>query len=107
MSPETEKEASIILLAGFPINLVWRLRSLPQCVCLKSVVALNSANDHEDGILSFATIALVIKVPRMVDPKRQQVAVIVWGTVLFGMYGSLLSVFRIKNGGYPFYLPPF
>ncbi|KAL8968427.1 MAG: hypothetical protein Q9183_002462 [Haloplaca sp. 2 TL-2023] len=59
------------------------------------------------GTLSFATIALALKVPRMVDPKRQQLAVFLWGAVVFGMYSFLLSVFRVKNGGYPFFLPPF
>lgn len=43
----------------------------------------------------------------MVDPQKQQIAVFIWGAVIFGMYSFLLSVFRIKNGGYPFYLPPF
>jgi oligosaccharyltransferase complex subunit gamma len=60
-----------------------------------------------DGILSFATISLALKVPRMADARKQQIAVLVWGAVLFGMYSFLLSVFRIKNGGYPFWLPPF
>ena len=60
-----------------------------------------------DGVLSFATIAIALKVPRMADPKQQQVAVIVWASVMFGMYSFLLSVFKIKNGGYPFHLPPF
>jgi len=59
------------------------------------------------GILSFATISLAVKVPRMVDPKTQQMAVIIWSIVLLGTYSFLLMVFRIKNGGYPFYLPPF
>ncbi|KAA6413410.1 MAG: oligosaccharyl transferase subunit [Lasallia pustulata] len=59
------------------------------------------------GVLSFATIALALKVPRMADPKKQQVAVFLWGGVMFGMYSFLMSVFRIKNGGYPFHLPPF
>lgn len=59
------------------------------------------------AILSFATIALAMKVPRIADSKTQQVAVLIWGTVLFGMYSFLLSVFRAKNGGYPFFLPPF
>jgi len=31
----------------------------------------------------------------------------IWSGVLFVMYSFLLSVFRIKNGGYPFSLPPF
>jgi len=59
------------------------------------------------GFLSFATISLALKVPRISDPKLQQVAVFVWVAVIFLMYGFLLSVFRIKNGGYPFWLPPF
>ncbi|KAI9812630.1 MAG: oligosaccharyl transferase subunit ost3/OST6 [Pycnora praestabilis] len=59
------------------------------------------------GVLSFATISLALKVPRIADPKRQQVAVFVWGAIILGMYSFLLSVFRVKNGGYPFWLPPF
>lgn len=59
------------------------------------------------GLLSFATISLALKVPRISDPKTQQVAVLIWGGVIFVMYSFLLSVFRIKNGGYPFWLPPF
>lgn len=59
------------------------------------------------GLLSFATISLALKVPRISDPKIQQVAVLVWGGIIFVMYSFLLSVFRAKNGGYPFWLPPF
>ena len=63
--------------------------------------------DTLDGVLAFATIALALKVPRMEDAKAQQVAVFMWGAILLGMYSFLLSTFRVKNGGYPFYLPPF
>ncbi|KAK4996368.1 oligosaccharyl transferase subunit ost3/OST6 [Elasticomyces elasticus] len=59
------------------------------------------------GVLSFATISLALKVPRMADPRVQQIAVLVWGAIILGMYSFLLSVFRVKNGGYPFWLPPF
>ncbi|KAK4548891.1 hypothetical protein LTR36_008664 [Oleoguttula mirabilis] len=59
------------------------------------------------GVLSFATISLALKVPRMSNPRNQQIAVIIWGGVILVMYSFLLSVFRIKNGGYPFWLPPF
>jgi oligosaccharyltransferase complex subunit gamma len=48
-----------------------------------------------------------MKVPRIADSKAQQVAVIIWSAVLLGMYSFLLSVFKAKNGGYPFFLPPF
>ncbi|KAI9848427.1 MAG: oligosaccharyl transferase subunit ost3/OST6 [Sclerophora amabilis] len=59
------------------------------------------------GLLSFATISLAIKVPRIASPRKQQIAVYVWGAIMLGMYSFLLSVFRMKNGGYPFWLPPF
>ncbi|KAK4191095.1 hypothetical protein QBC35DRAFT_488162 [Podospora australis] len=59
------------------------------------------------GLLSLAGISLVLKVPRISDVKLQGVAVIAWGGVFFLTYGFLLSVFRTKNPGYPFALPPF
>ncbi|KAM0252958.1 hypothetical protein ACHAP5_000821 [Fusarium lateritium] len=59
------------------------------------------------GVLSFCAITLAIKVPRIADSKTQQVAVIAFGGILFLVYSFLLSVFRVKNGGYPFSLPPF
>ncbi|CAA9956828.1 hypothetical protein CFE70_000417 [Pyrenophora teres f. teres 0-1] len=59
------------------------------------------------GVLSFAAISLALKVPRIKDPRAQSFAVFLWTGVLLGMYSFLLSVFRIKNGGYPFWLPPF
>jgi len=60
-----------------------------------------------DAVLSFATISLGLKVPRMKDARTQQIAAIIWASVIFGTYSFLMSVFRIKNGGYPFWLPPF
>ncbi|KAF1963614.1 hypothetical protein CC80DRAFT_433344 [Byssothecium circinans] len=59
------------------------------------------------GVLSFATISLALKVPRIANAQAQQVAVFVWSGVLLCMYSFLLSVFRTKNGGYQFWLPPF
>ncbi|KAH0538485.1 hypothetical protein FGG08_004934 [Glutinoglossum americanum] len=59
------------------------------------------------GVLSFATISLALKVPRIEDPHKQQIAIWVWSGIMLGMYSFLLSSFRIKNGGYPFWLPPF
>jgi oligosaccharyltransferase complex subunit gamma len=60
-----------------------------------------------DGVLAFSTITLALKVPRIADAKTQQVAVLAWAGVMFLMYSFLLSIFRFKNGGYPFFLPPF
>jgi oligosaccharyltransferase complex subunit gamma len=63
--------------------------------------------DTADGVLAFATISLALKVPRMTDPRAQQIAVIAWAGIILGMYSFLISIFRIKNAGYPFWLPPF
>ncbi|CAJ2502637.1 Uu.00g100310.m01.CDS01 [Anthostomella pinea] len=59
------------------------------------------------GLLSFAAISLAIKAPRTRDTKLQQIMVIGWGLVMVITYSFLMSIFRIKNGGYPFKLPPF
>lgn len=60
-----------------------------------------------DGILALSGISLAIKVPRMTDPKTQSVALLAWGGILFVVYSVLLNIFRGKNPGYPFSLPPF
>jgi hypothetical protein len=97
----------VISQAGSRTSLASKPRLWRQYVryCLVKVNALQLT--HLDGLLSFATISLALKVPRISDPKTQQLAVVVWGGVIFVMYSFLLSVFRIKNGGYPFWLPPF
>lgn len=59
------------------------------------------------GVLAFATISLALKVPRIADARAQQFAVFLWSGILLCTYSFLLSVFRIKNGGYQFWLPPF
>jgi oligosaccharyltransferase complex subunit gamma len=58
-------------------------------------------------VLAFCTISLAVKVPRMTDARTQQLAVLIWGGLLFVIYSLLLNIFRVKNGGYPFKLPPF
>jgi len=59
------------------------------------------------GVLAFAAISLALKVPRIADPRVQQFAVILWSGVILCTYSFLLSIFRTKNGGYTFWLPPF
>ena len=65
-------------------------------ICFLSNLAKAWADYLIDGILSFATISLALKVPRISDPRTQQVAVVIWGAVIFVMYSFLLSTFRIK-----------
>ncbi|KAG6001138.1 hypothetical protein E4U21_004672 [Claviceps maximensis] len=59
------------------------------------------------GMLSFCTIALATKVPRMTNAKAQSMAVFIWAAAIFFIYSFLLSSFRVKNSSYPFSLPPF
>jgi oligosaccharyltransferase complex subunit gamma len=60
-----------------------------------------------DGALSFMVIGLTLRAPRLTDSKMQQAFVVGLSGGIFVIYGLLLSIFRIKNGGYPFSLPPF
>ncbi|KAF2402585.1 hypothetical protein EJ06DRAFT_474031 [Trichodelitschia bisporula] len=59
------------------------------------------------GVLAFSAITLATKVPRIADERIQGFAVFTWAGIMYLMYSFLLSVFRFKNGGYPFHLPPF
>ncbi|KAF3018111.1 oligosaccharyl transferase subunit ost3/OST6 [Neopestalotiopsis sp. 37M] len=59
------------------------------------------------GALSFMVIALILRAPRQADKNYQQGLVIALSAGVFLLYGGLLAIFRIKNGGYPFALPPF
>ncbi|KFH46838.1 Magnesium transporter protein-like protein [Hapsidospora chrysogenum ATCC 11550] len=59
------------------------------------------------GILAVCATYLAVKVPQMADARSQQVAVLASSGILLVVYSFLLSIFRIKNGGYPFSIPPF
>ncbi|KAJ4395888.1 oligosaccharyl transferase subunit ost3/OST6 [Gnomoniopsis smithogilvyi] len=59
------------------------------------------------GLLALSAIALADKIPRLNNPRIQSMAVLAWGGFMLVGYSLLLSIFRIKNGGYPFSLPPF
>lgn len=58
------------------------------------------------AFLSFGTISLGMKIPRMREAKRQGVAIAVWSAVVLMLFSFLMAVFKVKNGGYPFWLPP-
>ncbi|KAK6542974.1 oligosaccharyl transferase subunit ost3/OST6 [Orbilia ellipsospora] len=58
------------------------------------------------SVLAFATIALCLKMPRMESAGKQKVAVMAWNLVLLVLFSFLMSLFKMKNGSYPFFLPP-
>jgi len=59
------------------------------------------------AILAFCVIALGLKMPRLADPTKQKISIWVWNAILLVAFSFLLSLFRQKNGGYPFFMPPF
>ncbi|KAI0079940.1 oligosaccharyl transferase subunit OST3/OST6 family [Panus rudis PR-1116 ss-1] len=56
------------------------------------------------GLLAAAFLMLTIVTPLTTSPSRQRVQVYLWSIVIFIMYSVLLSIFRVKNRGYPFKL---
>jgi len=58
------------------------------------------------ALLAFSTISLSLKIPRIENAGKQRIAVIIWNVVLLCLFSFLISVFKIKNAGYPFWLPP-
>jgi len=47
-----------------------------------------------------------MKVPRIKDANKQSVVVIVWTGVVLVLFSFLMALFKVKNSGYPFWLPP-
>ncbi|KAG6814352.1 hypothetical protein H0H92_010937 [Tricholoma furcatifolium] len=56
------------------------------------------------GLLSLSFLMLVMVVPNQTSPTRQRVQVYLWTGVFIVVYSVLVSLFRVKNRGYPFKL---
>ncbi|KXN89246.1 Dolichyl-diphosphooligosaccharide--protein glycosyltransferase subunit 3 [Leucoagaricus sp. SymC.cos] len=56
------------------------------------------------GLLSFAFLMLVLVVPSQSSPNRQRAQIYLWSAVIIIIYSVLVSLFRVKNRGYPFKL---
>jgi len=56
------------------------------------------------GLLSFAFLMLIMIVPYQSSPNRQRMQVYLWWFVIIIIYSVLVSLFRVKNRGYPFKL---
>ena len=54
-----------------------------------------------DGVLSFATISLAIKVPRIANQRQQQVSVLIWGGVILVVYSSALGYAALVDRALP------
>ncbi|KAI0093954.1 oligosaccharyl transferase subunit OST3/OST6 family [Irpex rosettiformis] len=56
------------------------------------------------GILGGAFLMLTLVAPYQTSKSRQQLQVWLWSIVIFVMFSVLISLFRVKNRGYPFKL---
>ncbi|KAG0707730.1 hypothetical protein DFH29DRAFT_994754 [Suillus ampliporus] len=56
------------------------------------------------GILAASFLMLIVVTPRQMSPFRQRTQVYLWTAVNFLVFSILVSLFRIKNPGYPFKL---
>ncbi|THU91135.1 oligosaccharyl transferase subunit OST3/OST6 family [Dendrothele bispora CBS 962.96] len=56
------------------------------------------------GTLSFAFLMLTVIVPYQSSASRQRMQVYLWSAVIMLIYSVLVTIFRLKNRGYPFKL---
>ncbi|KAF8636581.1 hypothetical protein AX17_003392 [Amanita inopinata Kibby_2008] len=56
------------------------------------------------GLLAASFLMLIVVVPKQTSPLRQKVQVYLWTIIIMIVYSILVSLFRIKNRGYPFKL---
>ncbi|KAJ7582693.1 hypothetical protein C8J56DRAFT_955499 [Mycena floridula] len=56
------------------------------------------------GTLAFAFVMLTVIIPYQSSPGRQRVQVYLWNFVIMLVYSVLVTLFRVKNRGYPFKL---
>ncbi|KDR81638.1 hypothetical protein GALMADRAFT_239708 [Galerina marginata CBS 339.88] len=56
------------------------------------------------GLLSLSFLMLILVVPYQSSPHRQRMQVYLWTGVTMIVYSVLVSLFRVKNRGYPFKL---
>ncbi|KAK4051333.1 oligosaccharyl transferase subunit ost3/OST6 [Microbotryomycetes sp. JL201] len=54
------------------------------------------------GVLGFSAFALSNILPTVRDPVKQRLGVYLWTGISFVMFGVLINLFKIKQGGYPF-----
>ncbi|KAG7092494.1 hypothetical protein E1B28_008845 [Marasmius oreades] len=56
------------------------------------------------GTLSFAFLMLILIVPYQSSPSRQRLQIYLWTGVIVLVYSVLITLFKVKNRGYPFRL---
>jgi len=54
------------------------------------------------GLLAASFLMLTLVVPTQMSPTRQRIQVYLWTTVIILIFSILVSLFKVKNRGYPF-----
>ncbi|KDQ07924.1 hypothetical protein BOTBODRAFT_166427 [Botryobasidium botryosum FD-172 SS1] len=102
---------SIVMCSGF---MFVRIRNMPLAVTTKtgaSWVANGFQTQYGGetyamsllyGALAFSFVSLTLLVPKIPTAGRQRAGVYLWTTALMVLYSLLITLFRLKNPGYPF-----
>ncbi|KAI6005925.1 hypothetical protein EDD15DRAFT_2154727 [Pisolithus albus] len=56
------------------------------------------------GVLAGSFVMLILLAPQQSSPSRQRTQIYIWTALNFVMFSVLVSIFRVKNRGYPFKL---
>ncbi|KAH9951937.1 oligosaccharyl transferase subunit OST3/OST6 family [Amylocystis lapponica] len=101
---------SLIMTSGYMFT---RIRGMPNSGPGGQWVAPGYQNQYGQetqviamiyGSLASAFLMLTLIVPYQASPQRQRSQIYLWTGVIFMMFSVLISLFRIKNRGYPFKL---
>ncbi|PIL24082.1 transporter [Ganoderma sinense ZZ0214-1] len=101
---------SLVMTAGF---MFVRIRGMPASGANGQWIAPGYQNQYGQevqvvsfvyGLLSAAFLMLTLVTPYQTHSSRQRLQVYLWSGVIFVMFSVLISLFRVKNRGYPFKL---
>ncbi|KAI0670289.1 oligosaccharyl transferase subunit OST3/OST6 family [Trametes maxima] len=101
---------SLVMTSGF---MFVRIRGMPQSGANGQWIAPGYQNQFGQetqvvsfiyGLLSAAFLMLTLVTPYQTNPARQRLQIYLWSGVILVMFSVLISLFRVKNRGYPFKL---
>ncbi|TBU65726.1 oligosaccharyl transferase subunit OST3/OST6 family [Dichomitus squalens] len=101
---------SLVMTSGF---MFVRIRGMPQSGANGQWIAPGYQNQFGQevqvvsfiyGLLSAAFLMLTLVTPYQTQPYRQRAQIYLWSGVILVMFSVLISLFRVKNRGYPFKL---
>ncbi|KAI0780830.1 oligosaccharyl transferase subunit OST3/OST6 family [Trametes elegans] len=101
---------SLVMTSGF---MFVRIRGMPHSGANGQWIAPGYQNQFGQetqvvsfiyGLLSAAFLMLTLVTPYQTNPAKQRIQIYLWSGVILVMFSVLISLFRVKNRGYPFSL---